>query len=321
MESISRAHRLENVAAGAVQGIITALPERFADRLMGAAGGLIHRPFGIRRATVHENLRRAYPDASEAWIRQTARAAYRHLGREAAAMIRLARLQPADIVTRTEMVGWEAFQEAVAEGRGVILAAGHFGNWEIAAAAVAARGVPLSAIVQRQSNPLIDARIQGSRHRFGVRTIERGDAPRQVPRALRAGHVVGVVIDQDARRSGVWVPFFGHPSSTPRGAALFALRFGVPVFSIMGVRLPGKLRYRIELERVTPRRTDDLAADLVDLTAELTARLEAAIRQRPEQYFWFHRRWKTPPPAEHPPAASGTNPGDHEGAQPEDRLV
>jgi Kdo2-lipid IVA lauroyltransferase/acyltransferase len=311
-------HRLESRAARTLEAVVAALPEQMADRVGAGIGTLLHWPLRIRLATVAANLRAAFPEASAGWISRTTRRAYQHLGREAAAMVRLARATPADVIERTELVGWEEFLAAVKGGRGVVVAAGHFGNWEIAAAAAAARGVPVSAIVQRQSNPLIFARIQERRHRLGVHTIERGDAPRQVPRALRAGHAVGVVIDQDARRSGVWVPFFGIPSSTSRGAALFSLRFETPLFSISGLRLPGDVRYRVRFERVVPRRTGDLGADVIALTAELTARLEAMVRQHPEQYFWFHRRWKTAPPTEPAPVGSGTNVPGSRGALPED---
>jgi Kdo2-lipid IVA lauroyltransferase/acyltransferase len=314
-------HRIEYLLVRGVEAAVTTLPERLSDRLGAGIGGLVHAPLGIRRATVVANLRRAFPDAPETWIRRTARGAYRHLGRETAAMLRLGELAPDEVIRRTEMVGWDAFEAAVGEGRGVVLSSGHFGNWEVAAAAVAVRGIPMSAIVQRQSNPLVFERIEASRHRFGLQTIERGEAPRQVPRALRAGRVVGVVLDQDARESGVWVPFFGHPSSTPRGAALFALRFNTPVFTIAAIRLPGKLRYRVVLDQVIPRRRGDLETDIVQLTADLTARLEAVIRDAPEQYFWFHKRWKTPPPAELPLVRAGTTASERVVAQPGDDLA
>src|ERR1044071_6584728 len=96
--------------------------------------------------------------------------------------------------------------------------------------------------------------------------------------------------------SGIFVPFFGRPASTHRGPALFALRLGAPVFSCIARRLPGsEVRYEVRGERVEFERTGNLDRDVNALTAELALRLENEIRRAPEQYFWFHKRWKTQP--------------------------
>ena len=291
-------HRVEFALARGLEGAVSALPERAADRLGRQAGRTIHR-LGIRRKVVEDNLRLAFPERDEAWIAATTRATYEHLGRETAAILRLSKLDPQAVVERTEPEGWEQLQEALGEGKGVILVTGHYGNWEVAAAAVAARGVPIGAIVRRQGNRLVDERLNGLRRRLGVETIYQSEAPSRVPRLLRKGGIVGIVGDQDARRAGVFVPFFGRPASTHRGPAVFALKLGAPVFSCIARRLPGEdVRYRIAGERVPVARTGDLDADTRTLLAEMAARLEAQIRVAPEQYFWFHRRWKSRAPAE-----------------------
>jgi Kdo2-lipid IVA lauroyltransferase/acyltransferase len=311
-------HRIEYLLTRGIQAVVSGMPVGLADRFGAGVGSLVHAPLRIRRGVVLANLRRAFPEAGEAWIRRTARAAYRHLGRETAATMRLAKLSAEAVIERTEMVGWEGFRSAVEAGRGLVLMTGHFGNWEMGAASIAVRGVPFSAVVQRQSNLLVDASIEANRHRLGVATIERAEASRQVPRALRSGHVVGLVSDQDAGHSGLWVPFLGIPSSTARGPALFALRHGSPVFTIAAFRVPGEPRYRVVLEEVPVQRSGSLADDVFRLTAELNARLEEAIRAAPEQYFWFHKRWKTRPPAELASASAGTNQAETRVIEPED---
>lgn len=318
----SLSHRVEYLLARGLEKAVAALPERAADRLGGGAGSLVGGPLAIRRNVVVTNLRIAFPEASDEWIHETARAAFRHLGREAAAILRLSRLDPAEVVRRTETHGWEELREALAEGKGAILATGHYGNWEIAAAAVAARGVPIAAIVKRMGNRLVDARLEALRRGLGVETIEMGKASRLVPRVLREGGIVGIVGDQDARRSGVFVPFFGRPASTHRGTALFALRLGAPVFACTARRLPGaEVRYEVSGHRVPVRSTGDLEADVTRLTGQLAAALEADVRAAPEQYFWFHRRWKTKPPPEPTASEQGTAlAGDGPDPHPADRA-
>jgi KDO2-lipid IV(A) lauroyltransferase len=302
----SAAHRVEYALARTLERAVSALPEGAADAVGRRIGRTIYR-LGIRRKVVEENLRLAFPQQSEAWRAGVSRAAYEHLGREAAAILRLSRLDPAAIVARTVPVGWDELDEALAEGKGVMLVTGHYGNWEIAAATVASRGVPIAAIVRRQGNLLVDARLNDLRRRLGVETILQREAPSRVPRLLRRNSVIGIVGDQDARRAGVFVPFFGRPASTHRGPALFALKLGAPVFACIARRLPGpEVRYLVEGHRVPVQRTGDLEADVQALTAALAARLEHEVRAAPEQYFWFHRRWKTAPAAEPSEAEMGT---------------
>lgn len=292
----SLSHRAEYAAARSLEKAVSTLPEKAADSFGKLVGRLLQRA-GIRRDTVESNLRLAFPEKDEKWITGTMLAAYEHLGREAAAMMRLSRLDPAAVVERTVPIGWDELEEARALGKGVLLVTGHYGNWEIAAASVAARGVPIAAIVRRQGNRIVDERLQLLRNNLGVETIYQGQAPARVPRILRANGVVGIVGDQDARRSGVFVPYFGQPASTHRGPALFALRLGAPVLSCIARRMPGDdIRYEVAGERVAFTPTGELDADVLSLTAELARRLERQVRLAPEQYFWFHKRWKTRPP-------------------------
>jgi len=296
----SPAHRAEFALARSLEEAVSLLPETAAASFGARAGRAIHG-LGIRRETVDENLRIAFPGKPAEWIESTRVAAYEHLGREAAAMLRLSRLDAKAVIARTETHGWDELQDALSLGRGVILVTGHYGNWEIAAAAVAARGIPLGAIVRRQGNRLVDERLQQLRRNLGVETIYQGQAPSRVPRILRSNGVVGIVGDQDARRSGIFVPFFGKLASTHRGTALFALRLGAPVFSCIARRIPGnKVRYEVHGRRVNFEPTGNVENDVLALTTELSRRLEEEVRIAPEQYFWFHKRWKTRPPEEKP---------------------
>jgi KDO2-lipid IV(A) lauroyltransferase len=292
----SRTHKAEYALTRTLEKVVSAMPERAADVFGANIGRAVYR-MGIRRDVVEDNLRLAFPEKDDKWRAAIARKAYEHLGREATAMMRLSKLDSRAVIGRTVPLGWDQMEAALGEGRGVLLVTGHYGNWEIAAASVAARGIPIAAIVRRQANRLVDERLQELRRKLGVETIYQSQASTRVPRVLRANGVVGIVGDQDARRSGIFVPFFGRPASTHRGPALFALRLSAPVFSCIARRLPGReVKYEVAGERVDVTRTGDLETDVTALTAELARRLERQVRLAPEQYFWFHRRWKSSPP-------------------------
>src|ERR1700741_355932 len=197
----SAAHGVEYGLARTLEAAVSALPERAADGVGRRVGRAVYG-LGIRRKVVEENLRLAFPERREEWIYATARAAYEHLGREAAAILRLSKLDRQAIIDRTVPVGWDAMEDALALGKGVMLVTGHYGNWEIAAATVASRGVPIAAIVRRQGNRLVDARLNELRARLGVEIVTQNEAPSRVPRLLRRNAVIGIVGDQDARRAG-----------------------------------------------------------------------------------------------------------------------
>jgi len=114
-------------------------------------------------------------------------------------------------------------------------------------------------------------------------------------RALRENRWVAVVADQDARRNGVFVPFFGRGCSTPTGPAELALRTGAPIIMGFETRRPDG---RHELDLLPPLAMPEGrdGAAVTALTAAHTAVLEAWVRRRPSSWFWLHRRWKTRPP-------------------------
>lgn len=296
MPRAALSHRLEYGLFRILSALLGVLPEAVALRLgegLGrGAGHLLRR----RRAVVDANLARAFPEKSPEWRRRVADESWGHLGREAVSMLRLARLDADELVARTEMMGLDALQAALAEGRGAVIVTGHLGSWELGGAAVSARGIPLVAVAKPMANRRFDADLVATRARLGMEVVDTGTAPKRVLRALAQGRPVALVADQNAHANPVFVPFFGTLAATHRGPALFALRAGAPVFVGVCLRLPGdEPRYRVTLEAIAFERTGELDADVERLTAAHTARLEEAVRHAPGQYFWQHNRWKTRP--------------------------
>jgi Kdo2-lipid IVA lauroyltransferase/acyltransferase len=289
-------HLLEYGLILAVRAFDRAVGPRAAGRVVAGMARLAYRPLGIRADVVEDQLRRAFPDRDDVWVRRTASAAYAHLGREGLSLLRLSRLGRDDILAATTFPPeLQELRAAVAAGTGAVLATGHLGNWEIAGAGLAARGIPLDAVAQRQSNPFFDGMINRTRARLGIRVIPRGGATPVALQGLAEGRVVALVADQDARTRGVFVPFMGRPASTHRGAAVLAIRSGAPLF--MGVMTRrGDGLYEARIQRIPVPSEGEFEERVRNATAAFTRALESSVRAHPEQYFWHHRRWKTPPP-------------------------
>lgn len=293
----SLAHRLQY---GALRAFITALGMLGRDRALrtGAAiGALGYRPFRIRRDVVEHQIAAAFPTVDRAAVRDIARRSFEHLGIVTVETALLARMGPADVLALVERVdGWDVIDRHLALGKGLIVASGHVGNWELAGAYLAARGLRVDGVVRRMGNPLFDGYLTRTRSRLGLTVVRDRESVRRTPRTLRAGGTVAMLIDQAGLNiASTYVPFFGRPAKTPRGAAVFALRFGVPIVFGCMLRLPSG-RYRAIIEDLPVSPTGDVDRDVDAVVASYTEALERHIRLVPEQYFWHHRRWKQQPP-------------------------
>lgn len=305
MRRVTFRHRLEFLGFRLLSAGAWILPEPLALGAGALVGHLAGTLLRIRRRVVDGNLALAFPQQPARWRNRVARAAYRHVGREGVALLRLARMEAAELRERVTFGGLERLIEAVESGRGVVLVAGHLGNWEIAGASLTAQGLPVDAVAQVQHNPLFDAALVGTRERLGMRVIPRGEALRDGLRSLRKGRILGLVADQNVRSGGIFVDFFGVPASTPRGPGLFALRTGAVVVTIMGLREPGaRSRYRVDLDVVPVPPASDGEEAIREVMESCNRTLERYILAAPEQYFWFHKRWKTRPPQEPSPTGN-----------------
>lgn len=260
-------------------------------------GGLGWRPFAIRADRVYRAVRACFPEFTEARVRQVARESYRGLGRIAMEIIWLSRAERSQVERLfVEPEGWEHVESAYARGEGVIIVMGHFGNWELGAAYLAVRGLPVDAVAMHMANPFSDGFITRTRMRLGINVVFDENAVRRIPKALKEGHAVVLVSDQGAKGlAGTFVDFFGRPAKTPRGAAVFAMRNRLPVIFVAAVRQPDN-RYRFHATPVPIADTGDREKDIDATVQNYTAVIESYVRRFPEQYFWQHRRWKRQPP-------------------------
>jgi len=280
-----------------------------AERWGETLGRFAYRRVGVRREVVLDQLRHAFPEQDEAWIERTAVAAYEHVGREAITILRMSRMSRNEVIERVNhSTGQQRFADAIAEGKGVVLVAGHIGNWELGASLLAAQGHAIDVLYQPARNPLWNAEVVSARERLGLNLIPRSGASKAALRKLREGHIVAIVADQNAGRTGIFVPFLGRLASTHRGPALLAIRSGAPLFLGASIR-QGDGYYGIS-EEITASREGEVDKVVERLTRAWSASLEKLVRQWPEQYFWHHRRWKTRPPAEGK---------DHQEEEPEGR--
>ena len=260
--------------------------------MLGLLLGQVVYYLGIRRRVTVNNLRNAFPDLPARALAEMAARVYRHFGSVATSLAGIGGLSATDEGRWVHAQGFEPLKQALEEGRGCLVFSGHLGNWELMGAMASRCSIPVTFVVTTQRNKQVEALVDNIRRSAGIEIVKRREAVRGVLAALKRNRCVAILIDQDAHEDGAFVPFFGRPASTPRGPAVFHLRTGAPLIFARCIRLPGE-RYRIQFEKMNTKGITD--PDV--LTAQMTSKLEAAIRETPEQWFWMHRRWKTLPPA------------------------
>jgi len=245
-----------------------------------------------RRALDHLAL--ALPELTDRERRRIARASLVHQGVNLAEVLHLLNASCFDAEVWTDVEGWDAVQALQRAGRPIMIVTGHCGNWELLAALINCRHLRMAVVARRLDEPELQELLLALRRRFGTESIERGEAgsARRLLKVLREGGALGMLIDQDIRVEGVWVPFFGHPAHTPVGAAKIALRQDTAVVpAFIERRRDGR-----HLARFLPAL--DLPDDPQAATALMTAAIEAQVRRVPEQWVWMHRRWRRRPPGE-----------------------
>ncbi|MCK6496437.1 lysophospholipid acyltransferase family protein [bacterium] len=197
---------------------------------------------------------------------------------------------------KIDLDGFENFNEALATGRGVIAHNAHFGNWEVMTAAIARMGYPAHVVVRKQKDPRLEAWIGQIRNLSGLKVITRGENPVAILRCLKKGGALGLMIDIDTRSNeGVFVDFFGKPTYTQVGPFALARLTGALMVPALCYREGlNHLRFYFGKPWEVPQ-TEDPARDIFR-SAQMASRiLEDRIRERPEQWAWFHKRWKTTP--------------------------
>ena len=292
-------HLAEYAGLRLLMSLATRLSPVLATRVGDILGDLVFYVTGMRKKLVMEHLGRVYGDAGDgATPRSRARSVYRQLGRTAVEHARLLAGKTSDLRDRLTISGEEHIARARQGGRGVILITGHFGYWELLGATVALLGYPVTVVAKKLHNPAVDRLMHGGRERLGMSVASMDSAPPVILKALRRNECVGLLADQDAGPGGVFVEFLGLRASTYQGPALFALRTGAPIVPCFIIR-SGPERHRVCFEtpiETTP--TGDEPADIARITQAYTDVLARYILDYPDHWFWVHRRWKTPMPAD-----------------------
>jgi len=285
---------IEATFARAILWSLEATPIRIAERLGASYARGLDRMLPRLRRVAYANLCFAYPDRDDEWRRKTVDGVYASIGRLLVAFARFPKIGKREIGDWIGYEGFEHFERAIAQGKGVLFATAHLGNWELSAYAHGLLTAPMSVVVRPLDNPFIDQIVERRRALSGNTLLSKRDFARSILQALRRNEAVGILVDQNASvENGAFVPFFGRVACANLTFARLAARSGAPVIPGFAVWRSAEKRYVLRFYPPV-----EITGDATEDTARIQAAVENAIREYPDQWLWIHRRWKTRPAGE-----------------------
>ena len=250
----------------------------------------------IRRTMILEALARAFPEKDEPWRRATLKGIYQHYSWMIVEF--LAAVNDSSLVDRmvVEVEGREIGDAQLASGKGCFVLSGHFGNWELSGAWLPRNGYPVDPAARDADDADFAALIERYRTSLGEHTLRKGAMNvLNMLRDAKAGRWIALIADQNAGPHALPVTFLGRRTTMVEGPAALALTAKLPLITFYTMRL-GPFRHRAVFKPPVCDGTEGRSKEnIAEYTQRANRVLEDMVRSAPEQWFWFHRRWKYDP--------------------------
>ena len=261
----------EYYALKLIMAFIMLFPMKMALKAAEALAIFIYYFIPFRKTYVLSALKLSFPEKSETEIKSILKGLYKHFAKTIVAIMFFPKMSD-DKIRNMMKIDEDLLNKTLKKKKGAA----------------------------NQSNHFVDEIMNDMRVKNGVKIILRDDrhaSARKVMKALRNNEFVAILVDQDDSKHGIFVPFFGRLCSMPRGAALFALRADCPIFTGFGVHhKDGSME--VKLREIPHPHSGDIDKDVEIINTTYCRHLEEAVRSHPEQWLWFHKKWKTRPPEE-----------------------
>ncbi|MCK4389171.1 MAG: hypothetical protein KAV83_02885 [Desulfobacterales bacterium] len=279
---------------GTFTAFIASMPQKHiagVGKLVGTLAYILDRR---HRRIVKRNLQFTHPEWSRDRIQRLYKRVFQNMGVTVLEICQMMCFSREDILRKVRIRGKENLLNAMKSPKGIIMISAHLGNWEMAHLFISCYlQKPLLLVVRQIQPKVLNRWIHRLRSNFGNILVYKKRALPKMARTLLQGKTLGLLIDQGTKLSrGVEVTFFGRAANTTPAAALLARRYDSPVLPVFCIREADAGLTLIVEPPLTLKRTDDLGADLKVNTQIMTSAVEKAVRAYPEQWFWFHKRWK-----------------------------
>ena len=287
---MSISHSAQYFALISFAQIMRILPRRIA-LFFGACIGQLGWWTRLKRRLVLSNLRQALPNGSNDELLKIASRSARNFTRTITEFVRFDGRDRQNLGYLVSVEGIEKLEAAIQAGKGCLLITGHLGAWALYFSAISGKGIPISLLVGKQHNQRVDQFIHGISG-TEVTLISKGrSAIKRILQSLDQGRCIVMVADQHAGPNGILSEFMGRKASTLTLPAAFVARNDIPIFTMAGHRVENG-RHQVNISPLAIADNPDKEALKQDVTDAFNQAIGAAVLEHPDQYFWFHRRWR-----------------------------
>jgi KDO2-lipid IV(A) lauroyltransferase len=277
---------MSNLVARGLIGAMMLLPYTTRVRLMGRIVSRVIAPVVGFDRRIRRNLALARPDLSGDDLRRLCREVTDNAGRTLIEIYSGKPFQKHANAHPPQGPGLAALEAARAEGRPVILVAGHLGNYDAIRANLVPRGFEMGSLYRRMANPFFNVHYVRAMETNGKPLFEQGRrGMMELVKHLRGGGNVAILMDVHVH-GGEELTFFGQPCTTSLVAAELALKYGADLIPAHSIRDANGVDFTIHLHAPIPH------SDARTMTQAVNDDLEAIVRRHMGQWFWIHRRWK-----------------------------
>jgi lauroyl/myristoyl acyltransferase len=297
-------HRVEYWLIRIIGGFLNVLPYRCALAVAWVLGRLIYMFAGSRKHEAFRRVRLVFGDSlSDREVKRICWISFRNTFFNAVEMMRIRKLRAEQLLSMVSnadaVIDLIKKTMAEAEGRGIVVALPHMGNWDLAGSVCIASGIPVFSVAAKQRNKRVNELMNYWRSGHGMDVIERGGGTlRQILTRLRDGQVFAILPDTRSFNPDLLIPFLGGEANLARGMASFAYTAKVPVLPIV-VRRTSWTGFSVEMhDPVWPDSSIEKSEkdeELRRITEIVIKFIDRAIHETPEQWFWYNKRWVLDP--------------------------
>ena len=288
-------HIVEYVLLRVVIALVTIVPLRWSLVMVWPLARLSYCFMGKRSREARRRMRQVFGErVPEAEIKRWAWISWRNIFFNVVEIARASSIKREKVTERVDYYSIQRCVDYQKEHGGFTLAVCHMGNWELAGFVARMVGLPLFVMMRSQSNPLVTEYLNRIRQQFEVGAIERHTKVLgSIIKRIRAGEVFTILPDLRAKSpdAAIVTPYLGGQAYLNAGMALFARHTNTPIFAVIIVR-KGWTQHAWKVEEpVFPDPSVEKDADIARMTTEVMAIFDRAVREHPEQYFWYNKRW------------------------------
>ncbi|MBA2629199.1 MAG: lipid A biosynthesis lauroyl acyltransferase [Rickettsiaceae bacterium] len=242
--------------------------------------------------TARENLKRVYGDDID--IESIINDLWDNYGRYIGEFPFINGLDSAELDKRVKVIGLEKVEAFQKMNQPFMLFLGHQANWDFVIRKINDIYPKFGIAYRAANNPYVDKKILKERENdTSITMIAKGPSgAKSIIRAIKSGASIAMLVDQKMN-NGIEVPFFGFPAMTAVALARLSLQYKYPIVPLQIVRIGKSSNFELILhDPLEPSLTKDIEKDCYNIMLEVNKTLEQWIREKPEQWFWFHNRWK-----------------------------